>query len=262
MPVQMNTILRGQPSRAATRLVSFSSTANFLHLQYTSSVLSIRILEQSLRSDRSNKDNVTFTRHQDRRFPPYVKSPSLNDDFMLYTNILPFDFEKISFNISRDFPRGTRKNLPEHPNVRYFQKQGILKAVDGDRSTCWHAHREIRSNDFYAIDFLSIQTRVIFTVAVAHKTRLQADLDVEISFDGLVWASYQSTNGIYKKKNRTLEQHLYTYLFDSNEFNVGYRSFRYISFKARKDSDDRFAVCEIENLSTANTTKIMLDFDK
>lgn len=256
----MNTILRPQLSRSSSSSVSFSSTRYFSHLQYISSVLAIRILEQTLRSDRSKKTQITFSNQQNHRFPPYIKSPSLHDNFIFYTNILPIEFNNISFNIARDFQRGTRRNLPRHPNVNYFKNHGTLKALDGDLATCWQTHREIRSDDFYAIDFLSIQSTVLFTIAVAHSSRFQADLDVQISFDGLRWISYASLNGIYKKINRTLEEHLYTYLFDSSEFNLGFRSFRYISFKARTNREDRFQVCEIDILPSEKLTHIKLDF--
>jgi hypothetical protein len=260
IPVQINTNIRNQPAKSTGRSVSFSSTAQFYHLQRTSSVLAIRILEHSLRFDRLNNNQVTFTRQQNRRFPVYAKSSSVNDEFIFYTNILPFHFQNISFNISHDYERGTRNNLPKHPNVKYFLHHTTWKSADGDISTCWNALREIHSNDFYAIDFLSIQTNVTFTIAVAHSSRLQTNLDVSISFDGLKWLSYRSKNGIYTKKNRNLEEYLHTFLFDSNEFNLGFRSFRYISFKAMEDSDHHFQVCEIEIISKKKMTNLMLNF--
>jgi len=173
----------------------------------------------------------------------------VNDDFIFYTNILPFHFQNISFDISHDSERGTRQNLPQHPDTNYFLHHNTWKSVDGDVSTCWHAHREIHSNDFYAIDFLFIRTNVTFTIAVTHSSQLQTNLDVSISFDGLRWLSYRSENGIYTKKNRTLEEYLHTFLFVSSEFNRGFRSFRYISFKAMEDWDHHFQVCEIQIIS-------------
>ncbi len=260
IPVQINTDIRYLPSQLSDQSVSFSSTTHFDHLQYTSSVLAVRILERFLRFDRLSNDQITFTRQQNRRFPVYVKSSSMNDDLIFYTNILPFHYQNIPFNISHDSERGTRKNLPQHPNANYFSHHTTSKSVDGDLSTCWHAHREIHSNDFYAIDFLSIQNNITFTIAVAHSSRLQTNLDVRISFDGLRWLSYRSKNGIYSKRNRTLEEYLHTFLFNSNEFNLGYRSFRYISFNAIEDWDHHFQVCEIEIISKKKMTSIMRDF--
>ena len=260
--VQMNTVLRQQTSRSSQPTVPFSSTRNFYDHQYKSSVLAIRILEQSLRSDRSSKDNVTFSRQRNRRFPSYVKSPNLNDDFIFYTNLLPLDFENIPFNISHDFQRGTRENLPENPNVKHFRNHSTLRAVDYNLKTCWHTHRNIQSNEFFAIDFLSIQSTMMFIITVAHSSRLQSQLDVRVSFDGLFWVSYRSTNGVYRRKNRTLEGDRYAYLFDSNEFNIGFRSFRYISFNALKNFDVQFQVCEIEIVSKDNLSRIKLDFEK
>ena len=260
IPVQFNTNIRHQPSKRSDQSVSFSSTPHFSHLQYTGSVLAIRILEHSLRFDQSKTIEVTFSREQNRRFPSYVKSPSLHDDFIFYTNVLPYDIQNQTFNISRDFARATRENLPKHPNVRYFSQHSTSKAVDEDLVTCWQSHREMRLNDFYGIDFLSAQSDLIFTVAVAHSPQVQINLDVEISFDGLRWLSYRSQHGIYTKHNRTLEEHLHTFLFDASEFNRGFRSFRYISFKAMQDLDHHFHVCEIQIIAKEKRTSTMLDF--
>ena len=262
IPVQLNTILREQSSRFPRLAVPFSSTSDFLFFQYNSSILAIRTLERSLRFDHSKNQNVTFSRQEDRRFPSYVKSPSLKDDFIFYTNILSFDFENISFNISRDFERGTRRNLPERPNISHIIDYTTLQAVDSDLKTCWHTHREIRSNDFFAIDFLSIQTTVMFTLAVGHSALLQSSLEVEVSFDGVLWTRYQSINGIYTKTNRTVEQRIHTYLFDSSEFDIGFRSFRYISFRAKKDWNNRFEVCKVETVSKERITHIKSDLGK
>ena len=263
MPVQMITNRQQQQlSLSSKRVLPFSATSEFFVLQYTGTVLAIRTLEQSLRFNRSTKNEVTFSRHQNQRFPPYVKSPSFNDDFIFYTNIVLFDSKDVPFNISRDFERGTWKNLPKGPNISRAVDYITLKAVDGDLKTCWHTHREIRSNDFFAIDFLSIQTTVMFTIVVGHSPLLQSALQVEMSFDGVLWTTYESTNGIYKKTNRTLEQHLYTYLFDSSEFSIRFRSFRYISFKAKKNWETQFQVCEVEIISKERTANIKLEFEK
>jgi hypothetical protein len=255
----MNTNIRYQASRSKGS-VSFSLTPHFAHLQYASSVLAIRILEHSLRFNRTRNNNVQFSRQQNRRFPYYVKSPSMNDDFIFYTNILPYQLQEKSFNISQDFQRGTRRNLPRDPNAKYFSRHSTSATVDDDLSTCWHTSREIHSNDFFALDFLYIQTNVVFTVAVAHSPQLQKTLDVSISFDGLQWLSYRSHNGIYTKKNRTAEEHLHTFLFDSSEFNPGFQSFRYLSFKAIKESDHHFHVCEVQIISEKEIVHIRRDF--
>ncbi len=259
----MNTEIRDRPPASNDSLSlssSFSSSLPVVHLQYLSSVFAIRTLEHYLRFDRSNSTDITFSHQQNRRFPYYVKSPSLNDDFIFYTNILPFEMQNISFNISQDFERGTRRNLPENSNTKYFLLHSTWKTIDDDLSTCWYANRDIHSNDFFALDFLYIQTNVTFTLVVAHSQHLQNNLDINISFNGRRWLSYRSQNGIYTKKDRTLEQHLYTYLFDSAEFNPGFKSFRYISFKAIEYSDCRFQVCEIQIIPRQNVTNIRSQF--
>ncbi|CAF4790657.1 unnamed protein product, partial [Rotaria sp. Silwood2] len=121
---------------------SFSSSSKFLQYQYESSVLAIRILEHNLRRNQSNDTNyIGFSRKQNRRFPYYVKSSSPKDDFIFFTNILPIDIERIPFNVSKDFERGTRKNLPKGPKVSFFWSHSTVKAVDNDPKTCWRPGR-------------------------------------------------------------------------------------------------------------------------
>jgi hypothetical protein len=91
---------------------------------------------------------------------------------------------------------------------------------------------------------------------------LQKKLDISISFDGLRWISYRSQKGIFTKNNRTLQQDAYTFLFNSGEFNPGFKSFRYISFKAIEDSDHHFQVCEVRIVSKRDIINMMLDFDQ
>lgn len=244
--MQMCAVLHLETSKSAKFPVSFSATSNFARLQYDGSVAAIRILEHSLRYDRSTKENITFSRQRTRRFPFYMKSSSSNDDFIFFTNLLAYDFENVSFNISQDFERGTRKNLPHNPDERHFTANGTLNVVDGDLRTCWFHRKEVQANDFYAIDFLSIQRTVTFVITVAHSLELQTDLDVRISFDGLRWISYQSSDGIYRKTMQKSEEDRLSFLFNSTEFSIGFQSFRYISFRAMKQWNDLFQVCEIE----------------
>ncbi len=260
IPCQMNTNIREQHSASSKTSVSFSSTPGFYLLQDRSSVLAIRILERFLRYKRFNNNDSTFPRQQHRRFPYYVKSPSVSDDFMFYSNILPFEFQNVMFNISRDFERGTRRNLPWNSSIEYIVSHNTWKAIDGDFATCWHATRAIRSNDFFAIDFLRIKTNVTFTLSVAHSYKLQTNLDVSISFDGLKWISYQSKKGIYTKTNKTSHHQLYTTFFNSDQFARGFESFRYISFKAVDDSNNRFQVCEVQIIPQKKINDVLRDF--
>jgi hypothetical protein len=261
IPTQMNTNIHYQHSASPPGSLPFSSTPHFSSLQHRSSVIAIRILERSLRFDRTNDvDNITFPRQQKRRFPYYVKSPSLNDDFIFYSNVLPFDMQNISFNISRDFERGTRQNLPGGPNVIYFTSHSTSHAVDGALSTCWRTNRPIHSDDFFAIDFLRAQTNITFILTVAHSSILQRSLDMRISFDGVWWISYRSLKGIFIKTNGTSQEGLQSILFDSIQFTLGFQSFRYISFKTTNSSDQRFQVCEIKIVSKKNIANIMPDF--
>ena len=248
IPSQINTNIQEQSSVSPDGSLSFSSTSNFSDLQHRSSVLAIRILEYSLK----NNDNITFPRQQHRRFPSCVKSPSLNDDFIFYTNILPFEMQNISFNISRDFERGTRQNLPQGPNVTFFTSHSTWKAVDGDVSTCWQTNRPIHSDDFFAIDLLRIQTNITFAMTVQHSLLLQQNLEIGISLDGVQWIPYRSLKGSFTTKNKISPKKFYIIIIDSSRFSRSFQSFRYISFKSTISSNQRFQICEIELISSKN----------
>jgi hypothetical protein len=147
--------------------------------------------------------------------------------------------------------------------VNYFTSHSTGKAVDGDLATCWHSTRDIRSGDFYAIDLLQIKTNITFTLTVAHTSILQKKLAVSVSFDGLWWISYRSLKGIYTKTtNKTTEKQLFTILFSSDEFTLGFQSFRYIAFKAVDNFDHRFQVCELEIVSKKKMNDIFRGFQK
>ena len=212
--------------------------------------MAIRILDRSLRFSHSGGGGATFSRQQSRRFPLYDKAPALNDSMIFYSSVLPFDLHRQSFNLSVDSERGTRHNLPDDVNARYFKQHSLLKALDNDLLTCWYASRAIEAGDFFAVDLLSVQTGVRFTLAVAHSPILQMQLEMSISFDGLRWMPYRSNQGRFVKTKGTSERHLHTYLFDSSRFTAGFGSFRYLRFQARQATDHHFRVCEVQLVSS------------
>ena len=243
VPILMNANIRELPG--ASRGPSFSSTANFYELQYRSSVSAIRILEKALRLNQSNS-TVSFPRQLNHRFPTYVKSPGPKNSFVFYSNILPLDFERIPFNITLHFERGTAKNYPQAANVRHFLSYGTVKAVDSDTSTCWHTHREIRPGDFFAIDFLHVRTNITFSLVVAHNLTMQTSLETSISLDGVQWLPYRSLQGIMFANSTLSNPKLQTILFHSAQFTPGCQTFRHISFRAVSHSASIWKVCEIQ----------------
>ena len=246
VPTQLNAHIRELPD--AHSGPSFSSTAEFLNLQYRSSVSAIRILEKALRLNQSNS-SVSFTRQQNRIFPTYVKSPGPKNSFIFYSNVLPLDFEQIPFNITLYFERGTRRNLPRDAGIRHFHSYGTVKAVDSDTSTCWHTHRNIRPGDFFAVDFLRIHTNITFSLIVAHNLTMQTSLETSISLDGLWWLPYGSLQGITFANITPSDPNLQTILLDSAQFALGFQSYRHISFRALRHSESILNVCEIKLLA-------------
>lgn len=198
----------------------------FLDNIYQSSLFAVRILENSLRQNQSNDSNmIAFPCQKNRRFPNYVKSPNVKDEFIFYTNILPINTQRIPFNIS--------------------------KAVDNDLNTCWRSRSNVIGGDFFGIDFLYIQTNLTFSITIEHTKYLQKKLDLNFSLDGLWWLTYLSLNGITEKPvdDSTSNFNRYTIIFNSTEFNLGFHSFRYVAFNSTETfySGD-FQVCDVQIL--------------
>ncbi|CAF3548706.1 unnamed protein product [Rotaria sp. Silwood1] len=253
IPSQLNMFIRNLPGSHTG--ASFSSTSKFLQYQYQSAVLAIRILEHNLRQNQSNDTNyIAFPRRQNRRFPYCVKSSSPKDDFIFFTNILPMDIQTIAFNISKDFERGTRKNLPRGPKIAFFYSHTTLKAVDNDPKTCWRPGRNVRQGEYFAMDFLYIRTNLSFSVTIGHSLKIQKNVDINLSFDGLWWITYRAIKGItIKSHNSTSNHQQYVIIFNSTEFNSGFHSFRFIAFNAsRVSSLGEFQVCDVKIIT--NTT--------
>ncbi|CAF4388663.1 unnamed protein product, partial [Adineta steineri] len=60
---------------------------------------------------------------------------------------------------------------------------------------------------------------------------------MNLSFDGLWWITYPSKNGItIRSQNSTSNKQQYKIIFNSSQFNLGFRSFRYVAFNASKIS--------------------------
>ncbi|CAF0966015.1 unnamed protein product [Adineta steineri] len=257
IPSQFNMNIRNLPGSHTG--ASFSSSSNFLQYQHQSSVLAIRILEHHLRSNQSNNTNNTqFTRTSKRRFPYYIKSSNPNDEFIFYTNVLPIDIEHIPFNISKDFERGTRNNLPSGPGISFFASHTTLSAVDNKPSTCWRIGRNTRQGEFFAMDFLYIRTNLSFALIVGHTRELQNNIDMNLSFDGLLWTTYPSKKGItIRSQNSTSNKEQYKIIFNSSQFNLGFRSFRYVAFNASKISYlEELQVCDVKIITSTNITTL------
>lgn len=254
IPTQLNIEIRNLPNSLLD--LPFSLQPTFFQSQHRASVLAIRTLEHYLRWNQSNYVNyMDFSRQKKRHFPYYVKSPNLNDEFIFYTNILPIDIEQVSFNISINFERGTRKNLPSGSNVSYFISHTTFKAVDNDTKTCWNTGRHVRKGDFFAIDFLYIRTNLSFVLTIGHTYELQSSLDINFSLDGLWWITYPSLKGItIKLQNSTSNKRQYTIIFNSTQFNAGFHSFRYIAFNSSEISqDETFRVCDVVIMNNTNS---------
>ncbi|CAF2597816.1 unnamed protein product [Rotaria sp. Silwood2] len=254
IPSQMVVNLRALPTNVNETDIPFSSTNSFYDFQHTSSVLAIRKLEYSLRLNQS-KRSISFPRQQYRRFPYCVKSPSSKDDFIFYSNILPVDIEHIPFDITRDAERGTYRNVPGGPNYTHFVDYNTLKAVDNDETTCWRPLGLVKKGDFFAIDFLRIQTDIIFSLTIGHSEKVQNSLKMRISFDGMWWLSHESLKGITTDINRKPIAKFKRLVIDSRQFPPELQSFRYVAFNATHALDEAFQVCDVQRIksSTINT---------
>ena len=222
----------------------FSSLDEFGEFFHISSVLAIRKLDFALRSNHSTS-SITFSRQQKRRFPYCTRSPSVNDDFIFFSNVLPVDIEHIPFDIMHDADRGTYRNLPSGPNYTHFLSYNVLKAVDSGGRTCWRPLGNVKKGDFFAIDLLHIQTDVTVALIIRHSWKLQKSLDLRVSFDGLLWFSHPSSQSMYVKDNTLSSPDFQRLILKSTSFSPELRTFRYLAFNATYAFPESFQICDV-----------------
>lgn len=209
----------------------------FSYIKYKDST---DLFEHFIYSNQNNNDSITYPSEQNLVSSLYARSAGIKDDLIFFTN---------------DFPE-THQNLSADVKMSSVKSHDTWRAVDGDLSTCWQSSRDIQSKDFFAIDFLRAQANITFLLTVKHSSALQRNLVVSISFDGRWWLPYRSLRGISVQNNRKSQNDFSNILFDASQFALGFRSFRYISFKTMNSSNQRFEVCEIELISQEN----LIDF--
>jgi len=245
IPSQMLVNLRQLPADPNQTDKAFFSKDDFYEFQQRGVALAIQKLEYSLHMNEPTT-NVAFPRKQNRRFPYCVRSPSLNDDFIFYSNILPIDIDHIPFDITSDADRATYRNIPNGPNYTHFASHNTLQAVDGNGRTCWRPLRTVEKGDFFAIDFLHIQDNTEFSLVVGHSEKLQRSLDVRVSFDGVWWISHRSLESSFITVSGTATTNFHRLVFDSKQFPLEFQSFRYIAFDAIYAFAEAFQVCDVQ----------------
>ena len=246
VPAQFN----GRVLHSEEGAMSSFENLDFESLQYRASILSIQILENTLRS--SPHSTLFSRRRASNSLVSLTKSTcSYNDRFIFLTNCSPIDgLEETPFNITVDLKRGTRANLPHTPNSPYreqFKSFGdfhTAQAVDNDTQTCWKVNRTSRSGDFYAIDFLTIPTHgnLSFFIAYQHRKSLQKRLEISISLDSDTWVVLpkQPRGAITYRRRQKLV------VFHARSFLPGYRIFRFIRFMTLENDDEPLHVCEVQ----------------
>ncbi|CAF3783825.1 unnamed protein product [Rotaria sp. Silwood1] len=168
------------------------------------------------------------------------------------------DIQTIPFNISKDFERSTRNNLPTGSAVSFFSSHTTLLVVDNNPKTCWQSGRNVRQGEYFAMDFLYIRTNLSFSVTIGHSWEIQKNVVINLSFDGLWWITYRAIKGItIRSQNSTSNQQQYVIIFNSTEFNSGFHSFRFIAFNAsRVSSLGEFQVCDVKIITNTTITRL------
>jgi len=223
---------------------------DFQSIQYRASILSIEVLEKTLRN--SPHSNLFERKRASNSIVTNTKSPcSYNDKFIFFTNCLPINnLEQIPFNITTDIKRGTRANLPNRRGSPYredlsaFERYNTANAVDNDSETCWKTNRPIQNGDYYGIDFETIQTNgdLSFSIEYLHGNSLQEKLQISISLDSQTWISISEedqTGIIYDKEKKLVT-------FNTRLFPNGFQIFRFIKFTSLADDINSFHVCEVK----------------
>lgn len=247
VPTQFSTIIFNQRRTSDSQDISFSDTDDFYTMQRRAASKAITIIEKELRLNLTQ--GSAFPRHVSRRFPFHVMTPSLDDNLIFYTNIIPLDFPNTPFNISVDKERATPQNYPSGPTFTYFMNNPPTNAVDKINETCWKHKSAIRIGQYFAIDFLRIHTNIRFILIIRHDRHFHEKLRISISLDGIHWIIYPSLNGFSHITDSWVKMNEFQiYRVDSSDFIKGFSSFRYIKFQAMMNSHHILQVCEIQLL--------------
>ena len=175
---------------------------------------------------------------------------------MLFSNVLPLDFESHLFNITVEPDRGTYRNVPGGPGYAHFESHHIFQALDNNNRTCWRPHRSVKPGDYFGVDLLRIQTDAVVSLVVEHHPTLQHSLEVRVSFDGVVWLSHPSLQGRKGGNAQPSTEQLLSIVVDASRFSREFRSFRYISFLVAHPSSEIFRVCDVRLVNRMSKTKV------
>lgn len=156
-----------------------------------------------------------------------VRSPSLDDDFVFFTNIVPL-------------------NIEQHRSNSCDASDQLSKATDRDSRTCWHTSSTVQHGQHFAIDLLHLRTNITVELTLAHQLDFQKSLVISLSLDGNWWIPYRSARGIHFQTSTDAQlPDTYNMLLNASQFNHGFRSFRYVLFNSTHDSLDHFRVCRV-----------------
>lgn len=245
LPAQFNGRMLHSDEGASSSFENY----DFESIQYRASVLAIESLVKTLQT---SPQSPLFERQRaSNLFVTNTKSPcSYNDKFIFFTNCLPItNLEDIPFNITTDIRRGTRANLPNtkrspyHDDLTFFEKHNTANAVDNDSQTCWKSNHPLRTEDYYGIDFQTIQTNknLAFSIEYSHGHSVQEQLEISISLDSRKWIPLpdQHQPGIIYQGSNLVK-------FNTQLLPSGFQIFRFIKFTSLIDDSSSFHICEVK----------------
>jgi len=201
----------------------FGSQDDFLEKQYQYQVNAIRTLDYELRKPEPESFFIGTGA---------IRTPQLSHALCYTGDCVFMRTPTLStaedYDISRDYARGTRDNLPDSIEAEEAKMHQEEYAVDQDVFTCWTSLNDIASNDYYGLrsfaGFIRDQLHVVFK----HPKSIQARLIPEISFNNLEWVLLTHHRAIYEVMFNHELHYLASYSFhleeaDSDKISLRFR---------------------------------------
>ncbi|KAI9477803.1 MAG: hypothetical protein EXX96DRAFT_226602 [Benjaminiella poitrasii] len=173
------------------------------------------------------------------RFERNARASCRDDRCLFLTNkqVLP-DIDLFTYNPS--IYVDTLQQMHDDYYVSNTPQYQYPNAVDGDDNTSWKSVQNIKAGDYIGLDILMpMRTSLIYRFLVKHPYVYRSSLNVQISYDGLLWIKLHPLPTFNCQNIDSKQQFL------ECRFIVTDTGYRYIRLESQKDHDFPFEVYDL-----------------
>jgi hypothetical protein len=227
---------------------AFGEQNGFEEKQYRYQVKAIQTLDMELKS---RQPHPFFIGTGKKREPQTSHALCYTGDCVFFRN--PTLMKVESYDINKDFARGTRKNLPTMKEAVVAKQNQEEFAVDRDVLSGWTAPSDLAEGDYYGIRTFGSSIKDQLHIIFQHSVEAQLALNLEISLDGTNWIELTHSVSIYETRINWRTYRLATYVFDLGLLQGETVHLRLLN--VAPDRQEAFIVCHIGLLTLIFTKK-------